>query len=126
MRNNYRLFVLTGVFILSSVFCSNTLDAEPKKQRFGYSNFAETLKINVDDVGMFNYRQLKADPQMLLAFVTELHNLDGKDFDKWGDNEKIAFWLNAYNALTLKAIIDDYPIKPSFFRSRIYPKNSIR
>ena len=126
MRNNYRLFVLTGVFIVSSVFCSNTLDAEPEKQGFDYSNFAETLKINVDDVGMINYRKLKAEPQKLLAFVTELQNLDGKDFDKWGDNEKIAFWLNAYNSLTLKAIIDNFPIKSSFFKSRIYPKNSIR
>lgn len=126
MRNNYRLFVLTGVFIVSSVFCSNTLDAEPEKQGFDYSNFAETLKINVDDVGMINYRKLKAEPQKLLAFVTELQNLDRKDFDKWGDNEKIAFWLNVYNAFTLKAIIDNYPIKSSFFRSRIYPKNSIR
>lgn len=126
MRNNYRLFVLTGVFIASSVFCSNTLDAKPEKQGFDYSDFAETLKINVDDIGMVNYRKLKAEPQKLLAFVTELQNLDGKDFDKWSNNEKIAFWLNVYNAFTLKAIIDNYPIKSSFFRSRIYPKNSIR
>ena len=126
MRNNYRLFVLTGVFIVSSFFCSNTLDAEPEKQVFDYSNFAEALKINVDDVRMVNYRKLKAEPQKLLAFVTELQNLDRKDFDKWDDNEKIAFWLNVYNALTLKAIIDNYPIKSSFFKSRIYPKNSIR
>ena len=126
MRNNYRLFVLTGVFVVSSVFCSNTLDAESENQEFDYSNFAETLKINVDDVGMVNYRNLKAQPQKLQAFVTALSNVERKDFDEWSDNEKIAFWLNTYNALTLKAIIDNYPIKSSFFKSRIYPKNSIR
>jgi hypothetical protein len=126
MRNNYLLFVLTGVFIASCVFCSNTLAAESEKQGFDYSNFAETLKINVDDVGMVNYRNLKAQPQKLRAFVTALSNVERKDFDKWSDNEKIAFWLNAYNTLTLKAIIDNYPIKSSFFKSRIYPKNSIR
>ncbi|MCP4452905.1 MAG: DUF547 domain-containing protein, partial [Planctomycetes bacterium] len=37
-----------------------------------------------------------------------------------------AFWINAYNALTLKAVLDHYPIKSSFFRSLTYPKNSIR
>ena len=126
MRNNYLLFVLTGVFIASCIFCSNTLAAESEKQGFDYSNFAETLKINVDDVGMVNYRNLKAQPQKLQAFVTALSDVERKDFDKWSDNEKIAFWLNAYNALTLKAIIDNYPIKSSFFKSRIYPKNSIR
>jgi hypothetical protein len=126
MRNNYRLFILTGFFIASSVFSSQTLAAEPEKQGFDYSDFAEALKINVDDAGMVNYRKLKAEPEKLQAFITELGNLDRKDFDKWDDNEKIALWLNAYNALTLKAIIDNYPIKSSFFKSRIYPKNSIR
>jgi hypothetical protein len=126
MRNNIRLFILSGVLIVSCFFCSDTLAVESKNQGFDYSNFAEALKINVDDAGMVNYRKLKAEPQKLHAFITELQNLDKKDFDKWSDNEKIAFWLNAYNALTLKAIIDNYPIKSSFFRSRIYPKNSIR
>jgi len=126
MRNNYRLLVLTGVFIVPSVFSSKTLAAAPEMQGFDYSNFAETLKINVNDAGMVNYKKLKTEPQKLRTFVTELQHLDGKDFDKWSDNEKIAFWLNAYNALTLKAIIDNYPIKSSFFKSRIYPKNSIR
>jgi len=126
MRNNHRLFLITVIFIVSSVFSSQTLAAESEKQRFDYSDFADVLKINVNDAGMVNYKTLKAEPQKLLAFITELQNLDRKDFDKWSDNEKIALWLNAYNALTLKAIIDNYPIKSSFFKSRIYPKNSIR
>jgi hypothetical protein len=126
MRNNIRLFILSGVLIASCFLCPDTLSAESEKQGFDYSDFAEALKINVDDVGMVNYKKLKSEPEKLLAFITELRNLDRKDFDKWSDNEKMAFWLNAYNALTLKAIIDNYPIKSSFFRSRIYPKNSIR
>ena len=126
MRNNYRFFILTGLFMAYSFFASQTLAAESEKQEFDYSDFGEALKINVDDAGMVNYRKLKAEPQKLRAFITELGNFDRKDFDKWDDNEKIAFWLNAYNALTLKAIIDNYPIKSSFFKSRIYPKNSIR
>ncbi len=126
MRNNYRLFVLTGFFIASSFFSSQTLAAESEKQGFDYSDLADALKINVDNAGMVNYKNLKAQSEKLRAFITELRNLDRKDFDKWDDNAKIAFWLNAYNALTLKAIIDNYPIKSSFFKSRIYPKNSIR
>ena len=59
-------------------------------------------------------------------FVTAFGRLDEKVYEKWDEKAKIAFWLNAYNAFTLKAIIDNYPIKSSFFRSRVYPKNSIR
>lgn len=126
MRNNCRLFMLIVFCTSSSIFSLQTLATELEKQGFEYSDFAEALKINVDDTGMVNYKKLKAEPQKLQTFITKLANLDRKNFEQWNDNEKIAFWLNTYNALTLKAILDNYPIKSSFFRSRIYPKNSIR
>jgi hypothetical protein len=52
--------------------------------------------------------------------------LDPEVFGKWSDKEKIAFWINAYNALTLRVIIDNYPIKASFFNALRFPQNSIR
>jgi hypothetical protein len=45
---------------------------------------------------------------------------------KWPEADPIAFWINAYNALTLKTIIDHYPIQSSWWTSRFYPKNRIR
>ena len=107
MKKIFRLFIFAGFFIASSFFSSQALAAESEKHVFDYSDFAEALKINVDDAGMVNYRKFKAEPQKLMAFINELGNLDTKDFEKWSDNEKIAFWLNTYNALTLKAIIDN-------------------
>ncbi|MBN1635201.1 MAG: DUF547 domain-containing protein [Deltaproteobacteria bacterium] len=44
----------------------------------------------------------------------------------WSEADKIAFWVNSYNALTLKAIIDTYPIKPTFPARLYHPHNSIR
>ena len=38
-------------------------------------------------------------------------------------NNRKAFWLNAYNALVLKTVIDHYPIRGQFSE---YPTNSIR
>jgi hypothetical protein len=46
------------------------------------------------------------------------------DYTNWSPEEKLSFWINAYNAFTIKAIIDNYPIKGSVFS--IYPRNSIR
>jgi hypothetical protein len=37
--------------------------------------------------------------------------------------EQIAFWINAYNALVMKTVIDAYPIKG---KSADYPANSVR
>jgi hypothetical protein len=126
MRNDILFFILVGSFIVSCFLCPETLNARDKQQGFDYSDYAAVLKNNVDDNGMVNYRQLNAGPQSLKSFASELITLNRKDFEKWKDNEKIAFWLNAYNALTLKVIIDNYPIKSSFFKSLIYPDNSIR
>lgn len=36
----------------------------------------------------------------------------------------MAFWINAYNALTLRVIVDHYPIRSGFFT--LQPRNSIR
>jgi hypothetical protein len=40
--------------------------------------------------------------------------------------QQIAFWCNVYNAYTLKAIIEHYPIEASLLKSLAHPKNSIR
>jgi len=95
-------------------------------QAFDYADYAEVLKAYVDENGMVDYQQLKARPQRLSAYVKAIATLPRPRYLTWDDRAKIAFWLNAYNGLTLKAIIDNYPIKASFLKSRIYPKNSIR
>jgi hypothetical protein len=95
-------------------------------QGFEYDDYGAVLEAYVDDRGMVNYDELKADREKLDAFATTIATLDPKVYDQWTENQKVAFWINAYNALTLQAIINHYPIKPSFFASIRFPKNSIR
>jgi hypothetical protein len=42
----------------------------------------------------------------------------------WSRAQQMAFWINAYNAFTLRAIVDHYPIEGSRFS--LHPRNSIR
>ena len=66
------------------------------------------------------YRALKAERGKLDGFV----NLQATTaVDKMSREEQLAFWLNAYNALVLKTIIDHYPIAGA---SGAYPAKSIR
>jgi hypothetical protein len=106
--------------------CSDASGIGAGDEGFNSDGYASVLKQYVDDTGMVNYKGLKAKPEKLQAFLAGMGKLDRKSFEKWTEPEKIAFWLNAYNAFTLKAIVDNYPIKSSFFRSRVWPKNSIR
>ncbi|MBI1747529.1 MAG: DUF547 domain-containing protein [Acidobacteria bacterium] len=89
-------------------------------------DYARVLKTYVNDQGLVNYKEMKAHSQTLDAFVHALGKLDSKAYDAWTGPEKIAFWINAYNALTLEAIIRHYPIHASVIRSVVFPKNSIR
>ncbi|MHC4511479.1 MAG: DUF547 domain-containing protein [Planctomycetota bacterium] len=106
--------------------CPHSLAREAQEQGFDFSDYAAALKTFVNGKAMVNYRGLKAEPGRTAAFVAAMAGLEPDGYEKWTEADKIAFWLNAYNGLTLKVIIDNYPIKSSFFRSRIYPKNSIR
>jgi hypothetical protein len=66
------------------------------------------------------YRALKSDRRRLDSYVNQIATVDA---DKLSRNEQIAFWLNAYNALVLRTVIDHYPAPR---RSKVYPERSIR
>ncbi|HXG71649.1 MAG TPA: DUF547 domain-containing protein, partial [Gemmatimonadaceae bacterium] len=42
----------------------------------------------------------------------------------WSREQRMAFWINAYNAFTLRAIVDHYPIRSGVLTR--HPRNSIR
>ena len=66
------------------------------------------------------YRAIKSERAKLDGYVAQLASAS---IDKAPREEQIAFWLNAYNALVLRTVIDHYPIQG---RSAQYPAKSIR
>jgi len=58
--------------------------------------------------GSVDYAGIKADPMLLDEFIRELENYPIKD--DWERNEKLTYWVNAYNVYTLKLIVDNYPL----------------
>jgi Protein of unknown function, DUF547 len=79
----------------------------------------ETLDLYVRD-GFVYYRALRSDRSRLDRYVNAIASADvaGRPRD-----EQIAFWINAYNAIALKTVVDQYPIP---VRSKEYPARSIR
>jgi hypothetical protein len=70
--------------------------------------------------GYVYYRALKSERRRLDEYLRQIASTD---VDKQTRNEQIAFWLNAYNALVLSTVIDNYPAPR---RSTEYPQRSIR
>ena len=46
----------------------------------------------------------------LAAYLATLSGTCAADYERWRRTERIAFWINAYNAFTLQLILDHYPI----------------
>jgi len=79
----------------------------------------EILDVYVRD-GLVYYRALDQDRGRLDRY---LNGIASADASRLSGNEWIAFWLNAYNALVLRTVIDHYPI-PRLVAG--YPSGSIR
>lgn len=67
------------------------------------------VKQFVNERGLVNYRGLRADSLALNAYLQDLGtHLPSKS---WTDNDRLAYWINAYNAYTVQLIIRNYPVK---------------
>ncbi|MES2795616.1 MAG: DUF547 domain-containing protein [Bacteroidota bacterium] len=75
-------------------------------QSVDHSAWTAILKKNVNTQGMVNYKALAADPTALNAYLAVLSQ--NEPTKKWTTNEKLSFWINAYNAFTIKLILDYY------------------
>ncbi len=87
---------------------------------------APILKAFVNDKGMVNYKKLRYKRPDLNKLLDEFAKLDPNEYNAWPKEDKIAFWLNAYNIKMLKIIVDNYPIQSSRILRLFWPPDSIR
>ncbi|MEO8934244.1 MAG: DUF547 domain-containing protein [Xanthomarina sp.] len=95
---------LLTVFIMLLVLISKT-----NAQNINYHAWNDLLEKHVNRFGEINYQAIKTDPPLLQASLNEFSKNEPKT--SWSKDETLAYWINAYNAFTIKLIIDNYPIK---------------
>ena len=71
-------------------------------------NYNILLQTHVDDKGNVDYKSFKVDESKLAEYISYLQKTAPQK--NWSDNKTKAFWINAYNAYTLKLILENYPI----------------
>jgi len=74
-------------------------------------NFFETMRKNVVD-GKLDYGRLKRKGKPVLdRYLRDLakDDLKGPSWKPWDSNDRLAFWLNAYNACVIAGIVERYP-----------------
>ncbi|MCI2230203.1 DUF547 domain-containing protein [Polaribacter sp. MSW13] len=73
------------------------------------SVFNNLLQKNVDKNGVVDYQLLKQDITQFNRYISYLEKTSPNKY--WSTNKQKAFWINVYNAYTIKIILDNYPLK---------------
>ncbi len=74
---------------------------------FDHSKFDRILKHYVNDKGLVDYNGIAKDPQ----FGEYMESLKSAQTDKMSRNNRLAFWIDAYNAVTIDKVIKWRPKK---------------
>ncbi len=76
------------------------------RPQFDHGPWDAVLKQHVDDRGRVDYARISKDDR-LAAYLRSLAAVDPQSLAD--DKQRLAFWINAYNALTLRAVLDTLP-----------------
>ena len=91
-----------------------------------YRAYADILRAHVVGTRV-DYAKLQQSRAALDEVIDELGEVTAVQFGGWSAVQQIAYWINAYNAFTLQAIVEHYPIKGSLFSwLSLTPRNSIK
>jgi len=83
--------------------------ASVSKDFHNHKIWDELTKKYVTPKGYMDYKGIIKDSTKLNKYLELLSSNHPKD--TWTSNERKAYWINAYNAFTVKLIIDNYPVK---------------
>ena len=86
-----------------------------------HRTYDQLLDLYVRD-GFVYYRAILSERGRLDRYVASL-NVPAATYERWPRDARLAFWINAYNAIVLQTVVNHYPIRG---RAAGYPASSIR
>ncbi|WP_419168254.1 DUF547 domain-containing protein [Halobacteriovorax sp.] len=103
-------FFSISVFIFINIFVSHTY-ADFKHSHEKWNQVLKQYTDKKDNQVYFNYKELNKNQKLLNAYLLSLESITQDEFDLFTQDQKIAFWINAYNAYTIKVVLKNYPVK---------------
>lgn len=100
--------------MFKKLICALTLIAafgtiQAQSSALSHEAFDKLLKAHVFEDGRVDYKGFIRDSVAFNKYLAALSK--NHPDDHWSANEQKAFWINVYNAFTIKLIIDHYPVK---------------
>jgi hypothetical protein len=79
------------------------------KSQPDHKQWSHVLTTYVTPEGLVNYSQLKKNSSELNKYLNQLKQYQPDE--SWSKQETMAYWINAYNAYTIKLILEYYPVR---------------
>jgi len=92
--------IFLTLFLVNLGFAKSNVSHEP---------FNALLQKYEDDKGLVNYKGIKNDRAKLKSYLSSLEANPPKS--SWSDDERLRYWINAYNAYTIDLVLEHYPLK---------------
>lgn len=86
--------------------------ALPAQEAFSHRLLDDVLSAHVNGQGLVDYVQLKANRDALDAYIEQLATVSPQSHPALFPTppHALAYWINAYNALVLRGVVDAYPV----------------
>jgi len=108
MKNRFQIFLLLiTVFLLQSC---GVKKYNSSSKPITHELWNTLLKDHVTEAGHVSYKGLVADSVKFNKYINLLKS-NHPNSKNWNEDERLAYWLNVYNAFTVKLIVDNYPVK---------------
>lgn len=104
--------ILFAGLIILALFqhCLSEAPSQKGSKKINHDQWTVLLQNHVDEDGNVNYNGFIKDSTLLNNYLEVLVK-NPPDEDTWSDKEQIAYWINVYNAFTIKLIIQHYPLE---------------
>lgn len=110
LLSNLIFLLFTSVVLAISCAGNQTERQNASPNPPDHTQWTELLQVHVDEQGLVNYQGFLKNEEKLNNYLNLLSN-NAPDPKSWSREEQLAYWINAYNAFTIKLIVDNYPVE---------------
>jgi hypothetical protein len=104
-------FIALFTLLLLVQACYKTVkDFNSNSKPISHAQFDSLLQKHVNTEGWVDYKGFIQDSILFKSYLDLLSKNHPND-KNWSLDERLAYWINAYNAFTIKLICDYYPVK---------------
>jgi len=103
--------LIIRLFVALLLACTSpSFPGKPGSKPPSHVTWDVLLHRHVSATGKVDYRGFRKDSLLLNPYLDSLSR-HPPDPQVWSREEQLAYWINAYNAFTVKLIVDHYPVK---------------